>query len=241
MFLPLWVAVVSFLQLLPLCTASPVAPAAKAGTKQSASDACNNPSSANISSACWTSLQMDDFFTNWTRSTVVANAPMIGTMYCRPNEPTSAQYYYGAYAIYAVFTYINAISSALLSTTAKPGALQSAYASANAGAGAASGANPIDATLVQLLFENGLNDQDLAFMTYIKQNPFAADFAGATTDPPSDAVMYKNLVAVLQQRSQKLFSGWEMFRQVLGTGGEWTGQVQGSADYVKKWTSGTTA
>ncbi|KAI4190309.1 MAG: hypothetical protein LQ346_004933, partial [Caloplaca aetnensis] len=79
----------------------------------------------------------------------------------------------------AVHTYITNLASALLSTTAKPGALQSAYTSANAGAGAAAAPNPVDATLFQLLFLNGFSNQDILFSAYMKQNPFPGTFADA--------------------------------------------------------------
>lgn len=75
----------------------------------------------------------------------------------------------------------------------------------------------------------------------MKQNPFAGAFTGATTEPLSDATMYRDLVAVLKQRLQKLMSGWDSFEQVLGTGGEWTTQVQDAGVFVKKWTSGSTS
>ena len=136
-----------------------------------------------------------------------------------------------------MFKYLNNLSTALLSTTARPGALQSAYTSANAGAGAASGANPIDATLFQLLFLNGFTDMDIALSSYMKQSPFAADFVGATTDPPSDAVIYKNLNAVLGQRLQKIMSGVDSFEVMLGTGEAWLEQVQGVSAFVSKWTA----
>ncbi|KAL8717615.1 MAG: hypothetical protein Q9225_005152 [Loekoesia sp. 1 TL-2023] len=280
MYLLLWIAVAGLLPVLPLGTASPVTPSSNRNdkpTKQSAADACSNPSSAGMTSSCWTQLKMNDYFSNWTNKTILPNAPMIGTIYCRPNEvwaqcfirfaygqqrqarapmdcatlgssnckapsdmlikPTSPEYWYGAYAIYAIFTYINTLASALLSTTARPGVLQSAYTSANAGAGAASGVNPIDATLFQLLFVNGLTDMDVTFATYMKQSPYTGDFSGATTDPPSDEMIYRNLVAVLQQRLQKLMNGWDSFKSVLGTGSTWTTQVQGAGDFVSKWTS----
>ncbi|KAL8901991.1 MAG: hypothetical protein Q9207_004916 [Kuettlingeria erythrocarpa] len=180
---------------------------------------------------------MDGFFANWTTNTIMSNPPMIGTLYCRPNEvwaecflrfaygeqrlavasvdcsaftsttckspansllakPTSPEFYYGAYAIFAIHTYITNLASALLSTTAKPGALQSAYTSANAGAGAAAAPNPVDATLFQLLFLNGLSNQDILFSAYMKQNPFSGTFADATAAAPLGDAAGKVVAAV---------------------------------------------
>ncbi|KAL8934671.1 MAG: hypothetical protein Q9216_005791 [Gyalolechia sp. 2 TL-2023] len=252
----------SFLRFLPLCTASPVA----AATIQTASDACTDPSTAGMTSSCWTALGMDDFLSNWTDKSMISNPPMIGTLVCRPREawascfvrfaygqqkqpgppmdcvtfgsqtcqspsvmpvkPSSPQYWYGAYAIYAIFTYINTLSSALLATTADVGALQSAYLSANLGAGADSDAYPVDATLFHLLFRNGLTDMDVAFTAYMKNHPYTGDFAGADTTLPSDPVIYKAIVAALQQWSETIMSEWGSFEEVLGTGTTWTGPVQ---------------
>ncbi|KAL9596920.1 MAG: hypothetical protein Q9219_005483 [cf. Caloplaca sp. 3 TL-2023] len=289
MYIPIGIATIGLLRFLPLCTGAPAAPSSNRNgqttTKQSASDACKDPSSTGVTSSCWTALKMDDYFGSWTNKTVMSNAPMIGTMYCRPNEkwaqcfirfaygmqrqtgppmdcttlqsttctapsdmvqkPTSPEFWYGVYAIYAalaVFSYMKNLSTALLSTTARPGMLQSAYTSANAGGGAASGPNPIDATILQLLFMNGLTDMDIAFASYMKQSPYAGDFSQSATDPPGDDVIYKDLAEALQQRLQKLMNGWANFQVVLAKGGIWTGQVQGAAEFVSKWTNpGTTA
>lgn len=89
MYLVLCFAVVSFLRFLPSCTATPIAQTTQTttpATKQATADDCINPSTAGVSSACWTTLQMDGFFTNWTTNTIMSNPPMIGTLYCRPNE-----------------------------------------------------------------------------------------------------------------------------------------------------------
>ncbi|KAL9593319.1 MAG: hypothetical protein Q9179_005949 [Wetmoreana sp. 5 TL-2023] len=219
---------------------------------------------------------MNDFFTNWTSQTVMPNAPMIGTVFCKTNEvwarcflrfaygqqrkatapadcstlsstsckspsdmmvkPISAQYWYGAYAIYAIFTYINALSTALLSATAQPGALQSAYTSANAGEGAAATSNPVDAVLFYLLFLNGFTNQDTAFATYMKQVPYTGSFTGATTDPPSDDVLYRNMVGVLKLRLETIMGGLDQFGVLVGSQGTWIAPVQSSAAFVKVWT-----
>ncbi|KAL8930458.1 MAG: hypothetical protein Q9208_000642 [Pyrenodesmia sp. 3 TL-2023] len=301
MYIFLWLAVGSSLRFLPSCTAIPIDPITNANTpatQQTASYNCSNPSTAGITATCWTTLEMDDFFTNWTTNTIMANPPMIGTLYCRPREvwascflrfaygeqrlpiastdcstitsttckspanslmatPTSPQFYYGAYAIFA--TYITTLASALLFTTAKPGALQSAYTSANANAGAAAAPNPVDATLFQLLFLNGLSDHDILFSAYMKQNPFSGNFtvaaamatpatpaisaavnataAATTTETPSDAVIYRALVAVLNLRLGQVMGSWRAFEQVLAGGSVWMAEVQGKADFVRKWTA----
>ncbi|KAL8737662.1 MAG: hypothetical protein Q9181_001452 [Wetmoreana brouardii] len=243
---------------------------------KSASNACTNPSSTGLTTACWTELKMNDFFTNWTDHTVMPNAPMIGTIVCKTNEvwaqcflrfaygqqrkaaapadcstfsstscqspsdmmvkPTSAQYWYGAYAIYAIFTYINALSTALLSATAHPGALQSAYTSANAGGGAATASNPVDAVLFYLLFLNGFTDQDTAFVAYMRQVPYTGNFTGATTDPPSEDVLYRNMVGVLEKRLETVMAGLDQFEALVGSQGTWIAPVQSSAAFVKAWT-----
>lgn len=89
MYLLLWIAVVGLLRFLPLCTASPVTASSNSNgkpTKQSITDACSNPSSAGMTPSCWTLLKMNDYFSSWTNQTILPNAPMIGTIYCRPNE-----------------------------------------------------------------------------------------------------------------------------------------------------------
>ncbi|KAI4251576.1 MAG: hypothetical protein LQ352_004762, partial [Teloschistes flavicans] len=144
---------------------------------------------------------------------------------------------YGAYAIFAVFSYINAVSSALLSVTAYAGALQSAYTSADAGAGAASAANPVDATLFELLSQTGFSAMDTAFVTYMNKNPYTGGFLGATTDPPSDAVIYRSLVAVLQQRLKGIMASDAAFQSLVGTTGTWIAQVPAAAGFVRAWTT----
>ncbi|KAL8950478.1 MAG: hypothetical protein Q9222_003494 [Ikaeria aurantiellina] len=153
-------------------------------------------------------------------------------------KPTSAQGWYGVDAIHAVFTYMKNLMSALLSATAHAGALQYAYSSAYAGAGAAGSANPVDATIFQLLFENGFTDQDTAFSGFMKQQPYTGDFSGATTNPPSDTILYQGMVAVLQQRLQKIMGTWETFEIMLGSGYMWTQQVQGADAFVSQWVTG---
>ncbi|KAL8710880.1 MAG: hypothetical protein Q9220_004684 [cf. Caloplaca sp. 1 TL-2023] len=155
-------------------------------------------------------------------------------------KPTSAQGYYGAYAVHAIFTYIDNLTSALLSATAHPGALQYAYTSANAGAGASAEPNPVDATIFQLLFENGFSDQDTAFGSLMRKQPYTGNFTGATTDPPSDAVLYQGMVAVLQQRLQKIMGTWETFEVMLGSGFMWTQKIQEADAFVSQWTAGLT-
>ncbi|KAL9028563.1 MAG: hypothetical protein Q9196_003096 [Gyalolechia fulgens] len=132
----------------------------------------------------------------------------------------------------AIFTYVTTISSALLSTTARVGALQTAYRSANFGAGAAVDADPVDAILFHLLFLNGLTDMDLAFTLYMKNHPYPGNFTGAATTTPSDTVIYRNIVLSLQQRLQKSMSEWESFQEVLGNGSTWTGPVQEAGAFV---------
>ncbi|KAL9580989.1 MAG: hypothetical protein Q9212_004157 [Teloschistes hypoglaucus] len=278
-----WIIAAGLLRFLPSSTASPLpaAPKPAASPKQSAtnaSDACSSsPSPGAMSPECWASLDMNDFLTNWTTTTVIGNAPMIGTIYCKPKEiwaqcflrfaygqqrqpaapmdcstptsksckspfdvpadPTSPEYYYGAYSIFAVFAYITAIASALLSVTAYPGALQSAYTSAYAGAGAASAPNPVDATLFELLSQSGFSAMDTAFVTYMNKNSYTGGFVGASTDPPSDAVIYTSLVAVLQQRLKGIMTADGAFQSLVGTKGVWIAQVPPAASYVKAWTT----
>ncbi|KAL8699518.1 MAG: hypothetical protein Q9224_001370, partial [Gallowayella concinna] len=55
------------------------------------------------------------------------------------------------------------LTSAILTTTGQPGVLQAIYTSANTGAGASAAANPIDATIFQLLQQNGFSAQDTTF------------------------------------------------------------------------------
>lgn len=83
MYLALWIAAVSFLRFLPFCTAWPVAATAEASAQP---DACSTPSPGTMVASCWTSLNVDNFFGTWTENTIMANPPMIGTLYCRPHE-----------------------------------------------------------------------------------------------------------------------------------------------------------
>ncbi|KAI4183898.1 MAG: hypothetical protein L6R41_005120 [Letrouitia leprolyta] len=276
MHFPLLLVIPGLLRFLPVSTASPVTPT----VIQSVTDTCKDPSTTGMTSLCWATLKMNDFFKDWTNTTTMPNAPMIGTLVCRPNEawascfvrfaygqqrapgppmdcvtftsktcqppsammvkPSSPQYWYGAYAIYAVFTYITTLSSALLLSTARKGALQLAYQSANLGAGAGANADPVDATLFHLLFMNGLTDMDVAFLAYMKNDSYSEGFVGATTDPPSDAVIYNNTVAALQQRLKTVMNGWESFEEMLGLGSTWTGPVEPAAAFAGKWTAGST-
>ncbi|KAI4243445.1 MAG: hypothetical protein L6R40_003447 [Gallowayella cf. fulva] len=110
MHLSLWIAAAGLLRVLPSCTASPIAAAAKpvaakpvaakpvaavtkpvsVGSKQtssSSSSSCGNASTTGVSADCWTTLGMNHYLSNWTDNTVIANAPMIGTIVCRSNEP----------------------------------------------------------------------------------------------------------------------------------------------------------
>ncbi|KAL8788164.1 MAG: hypothetical protein Q9213_001803 [Squamulea squamosa] len=227
----------------------------------------------------------------------MADAPMIGTLYCRPNEPwaqcfirfaygqqsrtgapmdcasftstscspptrmmitpSSTEYWYGVFAIYgetvlsriqvnspltaktAIFTYIRTLASALLTTTGAPGALQSAYTSANAGSGASAAPNPVDATLFQLLFQNGFSDQDTAFAAHMKRQPYVAAFnsTNGMSDPPPDEVLYEGLIKNLQTRLTTIMGNWTEFQSVLGTGDIWMSPVQGPAQFVKQWTA----
>ncbi|KAL8648307.1 MAG: hypothetical protein Q9210_005061 [Variospora velana] len=293
MYLALWIAAISFLRFLPLCTALPVAQAS------AHPDACTTPSPENMEASCWTSLNMGNFFSNWTENNILSNPPRIGTIYCRPHEiwaqcflrfaygyqrqsnapmdcstfkstschgpaksltakPTSAEYWYGAQAISglylppqnttytsscrktnrpsAVHTYIENLSSALLFTTAKPGTLQSAYN--NASINATFPNNPVDATLIQLLTANTKTKQDTAFAAYMKASPSAGNFTRVENAPPDDAVVYKNLVAMLEKRVQDLMSGWGVFAQVTVEGGEaWMTEGQDASDFVRRWTT----
>ncbi|CAL8579233.1 hypothetical protein XPA_004983 [Xanthoria parietina] len=92
MHLSLAIIAAGLLRILPSCSASPmaaVASPAKAPAKQSkgtTSSPCSNPAASGTSADCWTSLGMDTFLANWTQETVIAGAPMIGTIVCRPTE-----------------------------------------------------------------------------------------------------------------------------------------------------------
>ncbi|KAI4091925.1 MAG: hypothetical protein LQ344_003743 [Seirophora lacunosa] len=236
MYLALWIAAVSFLRFLPFCTAWPVAATAEASAQP---DACSTPSPGTMVASCWTSLNVDNFFGTWTENTIMANPPMIGTLYCRPADsltakPTSAEYWYGAQAISAVFTYIKNISSALLSATGKPGVLETAYAAAFAGTDFSD--SPVDATLFYLLSIRGRSDQDNAFAAYMKASPYAGNFAGPTDAKPDDVVIYRGMTAMLESRLDELMSGWEAFRQVTTEGQAWMEKVQEVEEFVQKWT-----
>ncbi|KAL9009430.1 MAG: hypothetical protein Q9173_005546 [Seirophora scorigena] len=228
-----------------------------------------------MAASCWTSLNVDNFFGSWTKTTIMANPPKIGTLHCRAHEvwaqcflrfaygwqrqknapmdcstfnatscqgpadslaakPTSAEYWYGAQAISAVFTYIKAISSALLSTTGKPGVLESAYAAANAGTDFSD--SPVDATLVYLLSIKGSSDQDNAFAAYMKASPYAGNFTGATDAKPDDVAIYRGLIAMLESRLDELMSGWEAFQQVTTEGQVWMEKMPEAEEFVQKWT-----
>ncbi|KAL8725541.1 MAG: hypothetical protein Q9166_007295 [cf. Caloplaca sp. 2 TL-2023] len=182
---------------------------------------------------------MDNFFANWTEKTVMPNAPMIGTMACRPNEVWAQCFIRFAYGQQTIFTYIKTLITALLTTTGRSGALQSIYTSANAGAGASAALNPVDATLFQLLLQNGFSSQDTTFAGYMKQTPYTGNFTGATTDPPSDEIIYQGLVNLLQTRMAKIMGSWADFHSALGMGGIWMSKVQGAQDFVAKWTATT--
>ncbi|KAL8679545.1 MAG: hypothetical protein Q9186_004191 [Xanthomendoza sp. 1 TL-2023] len=281
------------LRFLPSCTASPIAavvmaapkpssqPVAKpvvAGSKEAmaSSGSCGSPSTTGPTADCWTTLKMNDFLANWTENSVIANAPMIGTIVCRPTEPwvqcfirfaygqrqktaapmdcsnplstscrspanmnlkpSSAEYWYGTLAIYAIFIYIMRLTSAILTTTGQPGVLQAIYTSANTGAGASAAANPIDATIFQLLQQNGFSAQDTTFAAYMKNDPFTGDFAPGTTNPPSDSILYEGMTTALRARVTKIMGSWEVFEGVLGTGDVWVGPVQAQQDFVDQWT-----
>ncbi|KAL8927899.1 MAG: hypothetical protein Q9172_001125 [Xanthocarpia lactea] len=277
-----WIVAAGLIRFLPLCTASPIAapqanPVAATASQNATSDACRTMSTAGTSADCWTILKMEDFYANWTEHSVMAGAPMIGTIFCRPNElwaqcfirfaygqhqktgapmdcsspsstscsspaamiikPTSPEYWYGVHAIYAIFTYITTLISALLTTTGRPGALQSIYTSANAGAGASASPNPVDASLLRLLSQDPISNQDIFFAAYLKRQPSAGNFVGATTDPPSDKILYEGLVEELRSRLTKVMSSWAEFQSVLAPGQIWMEAVQGSAQFVEKWTA----
>ncbi|KAL8858677.1 MAG: hypothetical protein Q9178_004765 [Gyalolechia marmorata] len=183
---------------------------------------------------------MEDFYANWTKHSVMAGAPMIGTIFCRPNELWAQcfiRFAYGQHTKTAIFTYIMTLISALLTTTGRPGALQSIYTSANAGAGASAGSNPVDATLLRLLTQDPSSNQDIFFAAYIKRQPSAATFAGATTDPPSDEILYEGLVKELRSRLTKVMSSWAEFQSALVPGQIWMDPVRESAQFVQKWTA----
>ena len=92
MHLSLAIIAAGLLRILPSCSASPmaaVASPAKAPAEQrtgTTSGPCSNPAASGTSADCWTSLGMDAFLANWTQATVIAGAPMIGTIVCRPTE-----------------------------------------------------------------------------------------------------------------------------------------------------------
>lgn len=81
---------------------------------------------------------------------------------------------------------------------------------------------------------------DVAFLAYMKNDSYSEGFVGATTDPPSDAVIYNNTVAALQQRLKTVMNGWESFEEMLGLGSTWTGPVEPAAAFAGKWTAGST-
>ncbi|KAL8912907.1 MAG: hypothetical protein Q9171_002201 [Xanthocarpia ochracea] len=240
-----WIVAAGLLRFLPLCTASPIAapqanPVAATTSQNATSDSCRTLFTGGTSADCWTMLKMEDFYANWTENSVMAGAPMIGTIFCRPNEVWAQcfiRFAYGRFEKTAIFTYIMTLISALLTTTGRPGALQSIYTSANAGAGASAGPNPVDATLLRLLTQDPGSNQDIFFGAYLKRQPSAGNFAGATTDPPSDEILYEGLVQELRSRLTKVMSSWAEFHSLLEPGQIWMDAVQGSAHYVEKWTA----
>ncbi|KAL8967924.1 MAG: hypothetical protein Q9197_005153 [Variospora fuerteventurae] len=262
-------------------------------------DPCNTPSPDNTEASCWTSLQMGNFFSDWTKNSTSANPPLIGLIYCRPREiwaqcflrfaygyqlklsapmdcsafnstscrgparviepkPTSNKFWYGAQAISslyprnttntsscpetnrapAVYLYIKHLSSALLSTTAVPGVLQSAYN--NASTSVAFPNSPADATLIQLLTASAKTPQDNAFVAYMTANPFVGNFTGgAENAPPDDEVVYWNLIAMLAERVEQLMHGWDAFEQVTvfeGAGEAWMVDAEVAGAFVRRWT-----
>lgn len=82
MHFPLLLVIPGLLRFLPVSTASPVTPT----VIQSVTDTCKDPSTTGMTSLCWATLKMNDFFKDWTNTTTMPNAPMIGTLVCRPNE-----------------------------------------------------------------------------------------------------------------------------------------------------------
>ncbi|KAL8852762.1 MAG: hypothetical protein Q9221_002392 [Calogaya cf. arnoldii] len=151
-------------------------------------------------------------------------------------KPTSDEYWYGTHAIYAIFTYIKTLTSALLSTTATPGALEAAYANGIFGAGGAGAPNPIDTVLFGLLLLSPMSDQDKTFTSYMNAKPYPGTF-NTTTNLPSDKILYEGLVVALEARLKNIMSNWTEFESVLGTGGPWvSGQQAPAAQYVASWT-----
>ncbi|KAL8990761.1 MAG: hypothetical protein Q9177_000661 [Variospora cf. flavescens] len=173
-------------------------------------------------------------------------------------KPTSNKFWYGVQAISslyprnttntsscpetnrppAVYIYIRNLSSALLSTTATPGVLQSAYNSASTSAAFPN--SPADATLIQLLTARSKTPQDNAFVAYMTANPFVSNFTGgAENAPANDDVVYWNLIAMLAKRVEQLMDGWDAFEQVtvLERGGEaWMKDAELAGAFVRRWT-----
>ncbi|KAL8959746.1 MAG: hypothetical protein Q9183_005584 [Haloplaca sp. 2 TL-2023] len=281
-----WLALVSSLRFLSSCTASPVAFLSnikrQALAEENMTEVCNHPNAYNMVPPCWDELDLYNFINDWTKKTVLANAPHIGTMYCKPTEiwgqcflrfaygqqeqpraavdcstlastqcvspiettilkPTSAEGWYGTYAVYAVFTYIKALSRALLSATGQEGVLESAYVAANGGAGAASSPYPVDATLQYLLEWNNKTNMDDAFLNYVSRNPLPGNFPGPNPGFPGVGPVYESLVLDLQQRVVTLMGSWDEFSQVLGTNGTWIKQVPGPEIFEKSWITPRTA
>lgn len=132
--------------------------------------------------------------------------------------------------------YIKTLASALLTTTGTPGALQSTYTSALFGIGAAAAPNPIDAVLFNLLQLNSFSDQDKAFNAYMSAKPYPGAF-NATRNPPSDEIIYADLVTSLEARLTAIMGNFTAFQSVLGTDAPWVSGVEApAAQYVKKWT-----
>ncbi|KAL9018767.1 MAG: hypothetical protein Q9185_003921 [Variospora sp. 1 TL-2023] len=148
-------------------------------------------------------------------------------------KPTSNKFWY------AVYLYIKHLSSALLSTTAVPGVLQSAYN--NASTSPAFPTSPADATLIQLLTASTKTPQDNAFVAYMTANPLVGNFTGgAENAPPDDEVVYWNLIAMLAKRVEQLMHGWDAFEQVTtvleGAGEAWMEDAELADAFVRRWT-----
>ncbi|KAL8657089.1 MAG: hypothetical protein Q9226_002264 [Calogaya cf. arnoldii] len=153
-------------------------------------------------------------------------------------KPTSVEYWYGTHAVYAIFAYIITLTSAILSTTGTPGALQAVYTSGIFGtdAVAAAAPNPIDAVLFQLLVLSPSSDQNKLFTNYLNEFPYPGAF-NTTTNVPTDKILYQGLALALEARLKNIMSNWTEFESVLGTGGPWvSGQQAPAAQYVASWT-----
>ncbi|KAL8871500.1 MAG: hypothetical protein Q9174_002678 [Haloplaca sp. 1 TL-2023] len=275
-----WIAVAISLRFLPSCTASPVTLRANIKrqelTQEDMTEVCNHPNPYNMMPECWDKLGLDSWITSWTDATIIANAPAIGTMYCKPTEiwgqcflrfaygqqeepkaavncatlastqcvspiettvlkPTSAEGWYGTYAVYAVFTYIKNLSRALLSAAGEEGVMETAYVAANDGAGAASSAYPVDATLLYLLEWNNKTNMDDAFINYVQQNRMELSFPNANTDFPGIGPVYETLVLNLETRVEQLMLSWDEFSKALGANGTWIQRVPAHEELEQSW------